>query len=72
MNFTILSAAWLAIILLLVITAPIFMGIEQDALLFLWIIFLMGQNSIDKAELSAEISDLRCELFKIRKERYRQ
>lgn len=72
MNFTILSAAWLAIILLLVITVPIFMGIEQDALLFLWIIFLMGQNSIDKAELSAEISDLRCELFKIRKERYRQ
>lgn len=72
MNFTILSAAWLAIILLLMITAPIFMGIEQDVLLFLWIIYLMGQNSIDKAELSAEISDLRCELFKIRKEGNRQ
>ena len=71
MNFTILSAVWLAIILLL-ITASIFMGVEQDVPLFLWIIYLMGQNSIDKAELSAEISDLRCELFKIRKERYRQ
>lgn len=71
MNFTILSAAWLAIMLLM-IAASIFIGVEQDVPLFLWIIYLMGQNSIDKAELSAEISDLRCELFKIRKERYRQ
>lgn len=71
MHFTILSAAWLAVMLLMV-AASTFMSADQEAPLFLWIIYLMGQNSIDKAELSTEISALRCELFKFRKEGYRQ
>ena len=71
MHFTILSAAWLAAMLLM-IAASTFMSADQETPVFLWIIYLMGQNSIDKAELSTEISSLRCEIFKIRKENSRQ
>ena len=65
MNFTILSAAWLAVMLLM-IAASTFMSANQEAPLFLWIIYLMGQNSIDRTEILTALSDLRCEMLTVR------
>lgn len=65
MNFTILSAAWLAVMLLM-IAASTFMSANQEAPLFLWIIYLMGQNSIDRTEFLTALSDLRCEMLTVR------
>lgn len=64
MNFTILSAAWLAVMLLM-IAASTFMSANQEAPL------LMGQNSIDKTEFLTALSDLRCEMLTVRKEDFK-
>ena len=61
MKYWIISAAWLAIMLAL-IAASLFMDQDTDAQLYLWVIFILGQNKLDKIELLTEISDLRREL----------
>lgn len=61
MKYWIISAAWLAIMLVLIVTS-LFMDQDTDAQLYLWVIFILGQNKLDKIELLTEISDLRRKL----------
>ena len=70
MKFCIMSATWLALTLIL-IAATIFMDVGNNIYLHIWIIYLLGQNSIDRVEFLTALSDLRCEMLTAGKEDFK-